>query len=243
VVSRRVTGQTVFALLIVTVGLILLGRTTGYYDAGWLFRFVPSLFVLAGVYALVVSGFRNVVGSVLVIVVAGAWQLVTLDLIEGADVLVLDEIHTYTGQQGADVVDLWPLLIVLFGLSVLVGQYRARSHARETSDDHPTAMALFGGSEGRSTSKQLHGADLTAIFGGVEFDLRDAEIADPPAQVSATAIFGGVEVHAPPEWTVRIDVLPLFGGASDDRPRSEDQHEDVDLVVTGMALFGGISVS
>jgi len=226
VVSRRVTGQTVFALLIVAVGLILLGRTTGYYDAGWLFRFVPSLFVLAGVYALVVSGFRNVVGSVLVIVVAGAWQLVTLDLIEGADV-----------------VDLWPLLIVLFGLSVLVGQYRARSHARETSDDHPTAMALFGGSEGRSTSKQLHGADLTAIFGGVEFDLRDAEIADPPAQVSATAIFGGVEVHAPPEWTVRIDVLPLFGGASDDRPRSEDQHEDVDLVVTGMALFGGISVS
>lgn len=227
-VSRRVTGQTVVAVLIVLVGLVLLGRTTGIYDASVVFRYIPSLFVLAGLYALVVSNFRNVVGSVLVIVVAGAWQLVTLDLVEAEEVA-----------------QFWPVLIVLFGLSVLFGQYRSRSHAEEVPDSHPTALAFFGGSEGRSTSDALRGADLTAIFGGVEYDLHDATIADPPAHVSATAVFGGVEIRAPPEWNVRVDVLPLFGGASDDRPRSatEDDHEGVDLVVSGMALFGGVSVS
>lgn len=227
-VTRRVTGQTVIALLIVVVGLILLGRTTGAYDVGWALRFVPSLFVLAGLYVLIVSDFRNLVGSLLVIAVAGAWQLVALDVVESEEV-----------------VQLWPLLIVVFGLSVLFGQYRARTYAKETADDHPTALAFFGGSEGRSTSKQFHGADFTAVFGGVEFDLRETEIADPPAHVSATAAFGGVELRAPPEWNVRVDVLPLFGGASDERPRPTegDDHEEVDLVVTGMALFGGVSIS
>lgn len=225
-VSRRVTGQTVIALVIVLVGLALLGSNLGYRPANQALRFVPSLFVLAGLYALVVSNFRNVVGSLLVVGVAGAWQLVALDLVAA------DEIY-----------ELWPLLIVLFGLSVLFGQYRARSQTSEMVDDHPTALALFGGSEGRSTSKSFRGADLTAVFGGVEYDFRETGIADPPAHVSATAVFGGVEIEAPSEWNVRIDVLPLFGGASDDRPRTEEDHEGVDLVVTGMALFGGVSVS
>lgn len=227
-VSRRVTGQTLIALLIILVGVILLGRSTDVYDVSWAFDFVPSLFVLAGVYVLIVSDFRNLVGSLLVIAVAGAWQLVTLDVVEREQVT-----------------QLWPLLIVMFGLSVLLGQYRARTHRRETADDHPTALAFFGGSEGRSTSKQFHGADFTAVFGGVEFDLRETEIGDRPAHVSATAVFGGVELRAPPEWNVEVDVLPLFGGAADERPRPTegDDHEEVDLIVTGMALFGGVSVS
>jgi len=128
--SRRVTGQSVIALLVVAVGLILLGRTTGFYDVSPALDFIPSLFVLAGLCALWASGFRNVTGAVLVIVVAGAWQFVTLDLVEA--------------EMG---VSLWPLLIVLFGLSVLFGQYRARSHAHEIVEDHPTARAFFGGSD------------------------------------------------------------------------------------------------
>jgi len=89
------------------------------------------------------------------------------------------------------------------------------------------------------------GADFTAIFGGVEYDFPETGIEDPPAHVSATAVFGGVEIRAPREWNVRVDVLPLFGGASDERPRPEPEaeHEGVDLLATGMALFGGVSVS
>jgi hypothetical protein len=208
---------------IVLVGVVLLLRTTGLYEVDYLLRFVPSLFVLLGIYALVVSGFRNVVGAGIVILVAGAWQLVTLGYLEAEQLW-----------------DLWPLLIVFFGVSVLLGQYRSRREP--TSADHPTALAIFGGSEPRSTSTQFTGADLTALFGGVELDLREAEVADPPAHVSATVAFGGAEIRVPEDWTVRLDVLPLFGGASDERPRSPAEHEEVDLVVTGLALFGGVSI-
>lgn len=220
---RRFSSQVLLGAAVVLVGVVLLLETTGSYDADVVLRFIPSLFVLLGVYALVVSGFRNVVGAGIVIVVAGAWQLVTLDYLEAEQVW-----------------ELWPLLIVFFGLSILLGQYRSRQEP--TSADHPTAVAIFGGSEPRSTSQSFTGADLTAIFGGVELDLREAEVADPPAHVSTTVAFGGADIRVPEDWTVRLDVLPLFGGATDERSRSSAEHGAVDLVVTGMALFGGVNI-
>lgn len=221
--TRRLSSQVVLGALIVLVGVVLLLRTTDVLEIGWLLTYVPSLFVLLGIYALVVSGFRNVVGAGIIVLVAGAWQLVALDYLEASQVW-----------------DLWPLLIVFFGLSVILGQYRSRSQPTKT--DHPTALAIFGGQEPRSQSKHLTGADLTALFGGVELDLRDAEIADPPAHVSATVAFGGASVVVPRDWNVQLDVLPLFGGATDERTREPTEHDEVDLVVTGLALFGGVSI-
>jgi len=221
---RRVTSQFLVGGAVVLLGLVLLARTTGVYDTERMLVYVPSLFVLVGLFAIVASGFRTVVGPLVVVLVAGGWQLVALDYLSGAFVL-----------------SLWPLLVVLFGVSLILGQYRARSVARES--DFLTSVAVFGGRSERSTSKSFHGADLTAAFGGVELDLRDAIVEHPPATVTANAMFGGVEVIVPRDWNVRVDVFPLFGGAEDERPRRENEHDEVDLVVTGMALFGGVSVA
>jgi predicted membrane protein len=97
--------------------------------------------------------------------------------------------------------------------------------------------------EKRNTSRQFTGADLTAIFGGTELDLRDATVAERPARINAVAMFGGVDIIVPRDWNVQLDVLPVLGGATDDRPRRETQHDDIDLVVTGFAAFGGVSVT
>ncbi|WP_394345218.1 MULTISPECIES: hypothetical protein [Haloarcula] len=65
---------------------------------------------------------------------------------------------------------------------------------------------------------------------------------DAPAHVSTTTIFGGTEIRVPREWNVRLDVLPLFGAAEDSRPRSDEEHKDVDLVITGFVAFGGLEL-
>jgi hypothetical protein len=223
--QRKLSSQVVLGAVIVLVGLVLLADTTGAVDTGFLYDYVPSLFVLVGVYALVRSGFRNVFGPLVIIVLAGVWQLVTLDIVAAADV-----------------VSLWPLFIVLFGLSLVLSQFR--SPPARTVASHVTGFGVFGGSEKRVTTAKFTGANLTAMFGGVELDLRDAAVAEPPAHVSAIALFGGVDVYIPSDWNVDLDVLPIFGGASDERLRREreDDHEEIDLVVTGFAAFGGVSV-
>jgi len=219
---RRVSSQVVLGVVVALLGLLLLLQTTDLYETAFLLDYVPTLFVLAGLYAMVASGFRNLVGPLLVVLVAGAWQLVRLDVVSGEEVG-----------------DLWPLLLVVAGLALVAGRYRARPTEVGSGS---SAVALFGGRTQRVTSQTFADADVTALFGGVELDLRDAAVADPPATVSAFVLFGGAEVIVPRDWNVQIDVLPVFGGAEDERPRREVEHDEVDLVVTGFAAFGGVSV-
>jgi len=137
--------------------------------------------------------------------------------------------------EGSGVVGLW------FGLSLVAGQFRPRARPSDAAD--LSALAIFGGSERRATSQAFRSADLTAVFGGTSLDLRDAVVPDgETATITATALFGGVEIIVPRDWNVELDVLPILGGASDDRTRSERTHEGVDLVVTGFAAFGGVAV-
>ncbi|MFC6726205.1 hypothetical protein ACFQE1_17920, partial [Halobium palmae] len=84
---RRVSNQSLLGGVVVLVGIALLADSTGLYDTGSLLRFVPSLFVLVGLYAVVASGFRNLAGPLLVIAIAGAAQLVALDLVAGEELL------------------------------------------------------------------------------------------------------------------------------------------------------------
>ena len=223
--SRRIpTGQLLFGAIIVITGVLLLLDTTGVVPTRDALLYVPSLFVLVGVWSLVQSRFRNLVGPVVLIGVAGAWQLVVLD-------------YATVGE----VVAFWPVLVIAFGLSVLLGQFRTA--VRETEAEYTSAFTAFGGVEKRNTSTAFAGADLTAIFGGTEIDLRDAGIVDRPAQINAVALFGGVDIVVPREWNVRLDVLPVLGGASDDRARTERRNEEVDLVVSGFAAFGAVTVT
>lgn len=222
---KRLSSQVVVGAVIVLVGIVLLVDTTGVYETGPLLQYVPTLFVLAGVYALLASGFRNVFGPVVVIVLAATWQLVTLDVVTGADVVAF-----------------WPVLLIVFGLSLLLG--RLRPNATTVAEDRVDLLAFFGGNSQRATSDSFVSGTATALFGGAEIDLRDATVVGPPARINATALFGGVDVIVPREWNVRLDVLPIFGGAEDERPRRDPDeiHDEVDLVVTGFVAFGAITV-
>jgi len=221
---RTLTSQVILGAILIVVGIALLAETTDIYDASILLQYVPSLFVLLGVYALVKSGFRNLFGPIAVIVGAAALQLVALDYVEAEQVT-----------------QFWPLLVVAFGISIIVGHYRSRS--RTVTDAYLSSIGVFGGSEQRSTAAAFEGAELTALFGGVGLDLREANIEDRPATINATAMFGGCEITVPRGWNVRMDVLPIFGGAEDERKRHERDHDEIDLVVTGFAAFGGVSVT
>jgi len=227
--TRRFSTQAVTGLIVVLIGVLLLLGTTGIYDVGRIWRYVPSLFVLLGLWAIVRSGFRNVTGPVVLIVVAGTIQLLALDLVTGETIAAW-----------------WPLLIVLFGVSILFGHWRRRHRVPTVDADDFDLLGIFGGSERRVSSRAFTGGTATAIFGGVEVDLRDATIAEPPAVVTAVALFGGVELVVPDEWSVAVDALPLFGGVEDERgrpPADATPREEPDLFVTGFVAFGGITVT
>jgi len=224
-----VSTQALTGAIIVVIGVLLLLGTTGIYDVGRLWRYVPSLFVLLGLWAIVQSGFRNVSGPVILVVVAGTVQLLALGYVTGETIARW-----------------WPLLVVLLGLAILVGHWRRRGRVPSVTADDFDLVGIFGGSERRVTSQSFRGGTATALFGGVEVDLRDAVITERPAVVTATALFGGVELTVPEEWEVHVDALPIFGAVEDERrrrPVEPDRPEGPDLVLSGFVAFGGISLT
>ena len=229
--ASPISGRTLVGVILVAAGGLVLLETLNVADTGGLFKWIPSLFILLGVWRLVAGRFRNLAGPVVIIVIAGFVQLALLDV---------------------DMGDLWPVVLIVLGLAILFGGGRLRRRIRHSEDNNSVdALAIMGGSEKRITSQDFTGGQVTAVMGGVDIDLREAAIIDRPATVDVTAVMGGVDFKVPSDWNVRIDVLPVMGGADDERKeRSRRATEDTDnfaddtphLVITGIAVMGGVSV-
>lgn len=223
--SRPLTGRLVTGGLIVLVGLLLLATTTGVARVDSVWAWLPAVFVLLGAWALLRSEFRNLTGPVMIIAIAGTFLLRNLGLVSDGS------IGTW-----------WPLFVVLFGLLVVVSRSRRRRRVQLTGvDGEVTGVAIFGDSRRRFTGDQFGGGELVSVFGDVDVDLRDVGRQLVPAIIETVTVFGDTELTVPEEWSVRFEVVSLFGSAHDTRTDAKSSG-DPDLIVTGIALFGDVEV-
>ncbi len=141
----------------------------------------------------------------------------------------------------------WPLLLVTAGVLLLV-RY-GRPH-REISGAEPRNMnyfddfVIFGGREMVINSQSLVGGKSTSIFGGSEYDLRSARLAENGAVVDCVSIFGGSGFKVPPDWTVKNEITTIFGAFTDKRgsviPDSNNLSKT--LILRGFTAFGGVEI-
>lgn len=108
-------------------------------------------------------------------------------------------------------------------------------------DSFVRAAAVMGAIERATASADFRGADLLAIMGGCELDLRQATIAGDEAIVDVLAFMGGIEIFVPDTWVIEARVLPLMGGLGDET-RLNKSGPTKRLVVRGLALMGGIEI-
>jgi len=102
----------------------------------------------------------------------------------------------------------------------------------------------MGGAARRSNSQAFEGADLTAIMGGCDIDLRDASIApNTDAIIDVFAFWGGIDLKVPEDWVVVNRVIPLMGGV-DDKTRTPivPSAPQKRLIVRGIVIMGGIGI-
>ncbi len=230
---RSPTGGFVFGILIIALGTIMLLDNLGLIRSRDLWDYAPLLLVAVGV-AKIIEGPGRTAGLLFggLLSVAG-----TLWFLDNIDVLRFD------GRL------IWPVVIIGFGLVHLV---RALERQRfgdtggvlSTSQAEVKMWAVFGGSKRVIDSQDFRSADMFALFGGVDVDLRLARILDA-ASVDANAVFGGVEIKVPLGWQVELRGSGFFGGYEDRtvHPGANSPVPAPKLVVTGFAVFGGVSVS
>ena len=103
--------------------------------------------------------------------------------------------------------------------------------------------AIFGGREFKSRATALRSASALAVMGGVEIDLRDANLDPAGATLDVTAVMGGVEVTLPRGWVVELTPKVKIGGVDTRLTESDDHPEGAPtLHVTVNALLGGVEI-
>jgi hypothetical protein len=134
----------------------------------------------------------------------------------------------------------------MFKLGVWVGMMgaaRVMKHALpstgDADSDEVSLAAVMDGVKLESRAKAFRGGSLLAWYGGIQLDLREAELA-PDARLTAHAVFGGIDVKTPPGWRIEPNVKGLGGGV--DTPPLAEAEGPV-LALDGTAVFGGIRVS
>jgi hypothetical protein len=118
---------------------------------------------------------------------------------------------------------------------------RAVPSRGDEESDEVALVAVFDGVQLASRARAFRGGSMLAWFGGIEVDLRAAELAQE-ARLSTHALFGGIEITTPPGWRVESQVKTFAGGVDAQSPAQDDPDAPV-LVLDGMALFGGIQVT
>lgn len=136
----------------------------------------------------------------------------------------------------------WPALLVGIGI-LIIARWGGRTIVATNDDDVVRSTAFFGGPKLSSTSRSFHGAWLTAIFGGITLDLRDAAPAPEGASINATAFCGGVDVLVPKGWRISVRSTPIFGGVDDKTDHEQSLPADAPtLHVDALTVLGGVDI-
>jgi predicted membrane protein len=141
-----------------------------------------------------------------------------------------------------------PAIIVLIGIKFIASAFACKKtekideSLRKNAESLENVFCLFTGEDIKCDGKVFRGAEINAIFGGVEYDLRGA-IIEPDCAIKATAIFGGIDIIVPENVKVRVKSTGIFGGTSNKARRPDDGAENVvTLYVSSIALFGGVDI-
>ncbi len=135
---------------------------------------------------------------------------------------------------------IWPLVIIFIGLAIIFT--RGERGKKEHMEQDLNNFLLFSGTELRSQSKDFRGGSVTAIFGGAEIDLREAEISAEGATLDITAVFGGATIIVPENVYVEVTGIPIFGGWDDKRKYQGDEQALSVLKLNCLAVFGGVEI-
>lgn len=100
--------------------------------------------------------------------------------------------------------------------------------------------AVFAGDKINMQNEELEGLSLSAIFGGLELDLRNA-IINKDSVINATAIFGGIDIKVPTNVNVKVKSTSIFGGVSNETNTNKAENIPT-IYVNGFCMFGGIEL-
>jgi len=256
--KRSRFGKILGGMVIITVGIILLFKQLGTEFPEWLFTWQTGLIVF-GVFIGAKHGFRNP-GWIILVIVGSLFLTEYIfpgtnisQFIWPAVIITIGLFMVFSPHRHHHRLHKWHRMHRWRNEEWRkhmedhwkkhehgYGQYY--QHETTSEDDRIDSTTVFGGVKKSILSKDFKGGDITALFGGAEINLSQADI-NEKAVLDVTAVFGGVKLIVPPHWKIKSEMTAILGGIEDKRPlqESKDNPEKI-LVLQGTAVCGGIEI-
>ena len=146
-----------------------------------------------------------------------------------------------------------PIILVFIGIRIMFqGAFRRKINYDQnynysgntngtnyTNANKSEYTAVFSSNRVHIT-EQFLGTSLSAAFGAIVLDLRDAQITGDVV-INASAIFGGIDMYLPNTVKVKINNVPVFGGVSNKHMQSTDPAAPT-VFIDSTCMFGGIDI-
>jgi predicted membrane protein len=230
--SLFVSPQFILGILIIFIGAVFMLDNLDIIYAGDFLRFWPAFLIVFGVSKIAQS--RNNAGQIF------GWIIVAV-----GSMMLLDRLHFISFR----VWDWWPVVLIFIGLNFLRGSWQRKKYRHDNmpvdatvdTDSYIKNIAMMSGVKRIITSKEFRGGELSAVMGGCEIDLREADISGTEAVIDVNIVMGGLEIRVPMGWTISVEASPIMGGVED---KTYPPKEGVSkrLIITGTIIMGGIEI-
>ncbi len=139
-----------------------------------------------------------------------------------------------------------PVIIILIGINLIFKDKidrkieKKNKELKEKEQKLEEYCATFGEVKADFNDQEFNGANLTAVFGSTDLDLRKAIIQEDKL-IKASAIFGGVEIMMPENVNIKVKSTPIFGATSNKTNRKYDEKLPT-IYVNSFCMFGGVDI-
>ena len=224
----------VVSVAVIAIGALFLLDNLGIVRFRDVWRFWPVVLIALGTVRLVDShGTASVVWGAML---AGIGGLLPLDNLN----IIFFDWRLF-----------WPGALIAVGILMLLRTTQWSHHGPAGPSGAPpppgtlNLFTMFQGGEHRVDAQDFRGGQISAMFGGFEIDLRGAKMADAQSTIDVSLMFGGAEIQIPDTWIADVRGMGLFGAFVNETrpPRPEANVTPPRLIITGYAMFGGVTVT
>lgn len=137
-----------------------------------------------------------------------------------------------------------PFILVMIGLSFIfkdmLNSKIKKDIKKLNKNDLKECCACFSSQDLDFSNEEYKGSSLTAIFGNIKCNLKDAVIKEDVV-INTTSIFGGITIYVPKDVNVKVSSTSIFGGVSDER-KNKIKDSKHTIYVNATTMFGGVEI-
>lgn len=223
--NKNILWGIVLVIIGVIVGLNALNITNiDIFFNGWwtLFIIIPSLIGLLNEK----DKTGNIIGLIIgIVLLLGVQNIINFDLIWK---LIL------------------PMIIIIFGLSLIFGNNlnkKINNEIKKINNEkgkNEEYCSTFSEQKIDFDDEEFKGVSLTAVFGGITLDLRNAKI-NEDVVINTTSVFGGIDIYVPDNIKIKVKSTSIFGGVDNKKIKNDNEKEHI-IYINASCIFGGVDI-